>query len=126
MSGPNRIAAAFEGCGKRAAFMPYLMGGFPDLDASAAIGEAYGDGGADLVELGTDLCREPFVLEGHRRHRPDGLDETRVLELDHRVVDEQRQKLALALQPPDLRGKFPELTLPAEHTTRAHGRTAGD
>ena len=36
----------------RAALMPYLMGGFPDLEASVAIGEAYADGGADLVELG--------------------------------------------------------------------------
>jgi tryptophan synthase alpha chain len=52
LSGVERIAAAFAGSGKRAAFMPYLMGGFPDLEASAVIGEAYADGGADLVELG--------------------------------------------------------------------------
>ena len=52
VSGPERIAAAFAGSGKRAALMPYLMGGFPDLEASRAIGEAYADGGADLVELG--------------------------------------------------------------------------
>ena len=32
--------------------MPYLMGGFPDLDTSRAIGEAYVDAGADLIELG--------------------------------------------------------------------------
>ena len=32
--------------------MPYLMGGFPDLDTSRRIGEAYADNGADLVELG--------------------------------------------------------------------------
>src|SRR4051794_41481486 len=32
--------------------MPYLMGGFPDLATSRAIGEAYADAGADLVELG--------------------------------------------------------------------------
>jgi tryptophan synthase alpha chain len=32
--------------------MPYLMGGFPDLERSRAIGHAYADGGADLVELG--------------------------------------------------------------------------
>src|SRR5687767_11649412 len=32
--------------------MPYLMGGFPDLAASRAIGEAYAESGADLVELG--------------------------------------------------------------------------
>ena len=51
-TGIDRIAAAFAGSGKRAALMPYLMGGFPDLEASKAIGLAYADGGADLVELG--------------------------------------------------------------------------
>ena len=50
--GPERIAAAFANSGKRAALMPYLMGGFPDMEASEAIGLAYADGGADLVELG--------------------------------------------------------------------------
>jgi tryptophan synthase alpha chain len=50
--GAGRIAGAFAGSGKRAALMPYLMGGFPDLATSRAIGEAYADGGADLVELG--------------------------------------------------------------------------
>jgi tryptophan synthase alpha chain len=47
-----RIAAAFAGHGRRAALMPYLMGGFPDIDGSLAVGEACADGGADLVELG--------------------------------------------------------------------------
>src|SRR4051812_44586015 len=51
-AGAQRIADAFAGSGKRAALMPYLMGGFPDLPASRAVGEAYADGGADLVELG--------------------------------------------------------------------------
>ncbi|HSD79380.1 MAG TPA: tryptophan synthase subunit alpha [Solirubrobacteraceae bacterium] len=51
-AGAERIATAFAGRAGRAALMPYLMGGFPDLDASRAIGEAYADGGADLVELG--------------------------------------------------------------------------
>ena len=32
--------------------MPYLMGGYPDLETSRAIGLAYAEGGADLVELG--------------------------------------------------------------------------
>jgi tryptophan synthase alpha chain len=48
----TRIARAFAEHGKRAALMPYLMGGFPDLDASRAIGEACADAGADLLELG--------------------------------------------------------------------------
>lgn len=51
-TGVERIARAFADSGKRAALMPYMMGGFPDLEGSVAIGEAYADGGADLVELG--------------------------------------------------------------------------
>jgi len=51
-TGTERIAAAFELRRGRAALMPYVMGGFPDLATSLAIGEAYADNGADLVELG--------------------------------------------------------------------------
>lgn len=51
-AGAERIAAAFAQRAGRAALMPYLMGGFPDLETSRAIGLAYADGGADLVELG--------------------------------------------------------------------------
>jgi tryptophan synthase alpha chain len=51
-AGHDTIAAAFAGAGKRAALMPYLMGGFPDMGTSRAIGEAYAESGADLVELG--------------------------------------------------------------------------
>ena len=50
--GVEAIAAAFAGDGRRAALMPYMMGGFPDMDTSRRIAEAYADGGADLVELG--------------------------------------------------------------------------
>lgn len=55
MSGVERIAEAFAGArasGRAAALMPYLMGGFPDLETSRAIGLAYAEGGADLIELG--------------------------------------------------------------------------
>jgi tryptophan synthase alpha chain len=48
----SRIADAFARNGRRAALMPYLMGGFPDLDTSRRIGEAYVDAGADLIEVG--------------------------------------------------------------------------
>ena len=51
-TGQERIAAAFARRTGRAALMPYVMGGFPDLPTSLAIGEAYADNGADLVELG--------------------------------------------------------------------------
>jgi tryptophan synthase alpha chain len=52
VTGAERIAAAFAAAPGRAALMPYLMGGFPDLAKSRAVGEAYADAGADLVELG--------------------------------------------------------------------------
>ena len=48
----ERIAAAFAGHGKRAALMPYLMGGYPDVQTSRAAGEAAADAGADVLELG--------------------------------------------------------------------------
>jgi len=52
VTGIEHIAAAFAGADKRAALMPYLMGGFPDLDTSRRIGDACIDAGADLLELG--------------------------------------------------------------------------
>jgi tryptophan synthase alpha chain len=52
MDGRQRIAHAFANAAGRAALMPYLMGGFPSVQESIRIGEAYVDGGADLVELG--------------------------------------------------------------------------
>ncbi len=51
-AGADRIAAAFASHGKRAALMPYLMGGHPSLDASAEAGLAAAAAGADLIELG--------------------------------------------------------------------------
>jgi tryptophan synthase alpha chain len=53
IAGAQRLASAFaEPGGKRAALMPYLMGGFPDLEESRAIGLACAAAGADIVELG--------------------------------------------------------------------------
>jgi tryptophan synthase alpha chain len=54
-TGVEAIAEAFARAaadGRRAALMPYLMGGYPDLETSLRIGLAYADAGADLVELG--------------------------------------------------------------------------
>ena len=51
-TGLDRIAAAFAEHGKQAALMPYLMGGYPDLESSAEAGLAAADAGADLIELG--------------------------------------------------------------------------
>ena len=48
----DRIAEAFAARGRRAALMPYLMGGYPSIDASVAAGAAAVRAGADLLELG--------------------------------------------------------------------------
>ena len=48
----DRIAAAFANAGKSAALMPYLMGGFPDLESSRLAAHAAAANGADLMELG--------------------------------------------------------------------------
>jgi tryptophan synthase alpha chain len=55
LTGVERIAEAFAAAragGRRAALMPYLMGGFPDLERSREILIAYAHNGADLIELG--------------------------------------------------------------------------
>ncbi len=84
-AGAERIAAAFAKNGKRAALMPYLMGGFPDLATSKAIGQAYADGGADLVELGIPfsdpLADGPVVHEAGTRALAAGATVDRVLEV---------------------------------------------
>jgi tryptophan synthase alpha chain len=53
-SGVERIAGAFAAARRegRAALMPYVMGGFPDHEASLGIARAYVEAGADLIELG--------------------------------------------------------------------------
>ncbi len=55
MNGVERIAESFEAAradGYRAALMPYLMGGYPDLERSREILRACADAGGSLIELG--------------------------------------------------------------------------
>jgi tryptophan synthase alpha chain len=84
-AGVDRIASAFDGSGKRAALMPYLMGGFPDVETSRAIGEAYADGGADLVELGVPfsdpLADGPVIQAAGTRALAAGATVASVLEV---------------------------------------------
>ncbi len=56
VTGVRRIADAFAHSGKRAALMPYLMGGFPTLEQSIEIGRACVEAGADVLELGVPYC----------------------------------------------------------------------
>ncbi len=84
-TGTERIAQAFAAHGKRAALMPYLMGGFPDMATSLAIGEAYADGGADLVELGVPfsdpLADGPVIHAAGVEALRNGATVDRILEL---------------------------------------------
>jgi tryptophan synthase alpha chain len=84
-TGIDRIAAAFAHSGKRAALMPYLMGGFPSLEQSARIGEACAQGGADLLELGVPysdpLADGPVIHDAGTRALAGGANLAGVLEL---------------------------------------------
>lgn len=51
----ERIFEAFERAradGRRAALMPYMMAGYPSVEASREVARQYVSGGADLIELG--------------------------------------------------------------------------
>jgi tryptophan synthase alpha chain len=89
-TGVERIAAAFAGATGRAALMPYLMGGFPDVEASARIGEAYADAGADLVELGVPfsdpLADGPVIHAAATRALGAGATLHHVLEVGARLA----------------------------------------
>ncbi len=90
-TGIERIAAAFSATNGRAALMPYLMGGFPDLEASRAIGEAYADGGADLVELGVPfsdpLADGPVIHAAGTRALAAGATVPAVIELGRALAE---------------------------------------
>jgi tryptophan synthase alpha chain len=84
-TGIDRIAAAFAASGKRAALMPYLMGGFPTLEESVRIGQACVQGGADILELGVPysdpLADGPVIHEAGTRALAAGASLTAVLEV---------------------------------------------
>jgi tryptophan synthase alpha chain len=90
-AGHDTIAAAFAASGKRAALMPYMMGGFPDLDASRAIGEAYAEAGADLIELGVPfsdpLADGPVIHAAGTAALARGVALPGVLELGRALAD---------------------------------------
>jgi tryptophan synthase alpha chain len=84
-AGEQRIAAAFADCAKRAALMPYLMGGFPSLEGSRRIGEAAAAAGADMLELGIPfsdpLADGPVIHDASTRALAAGAGVESVLEV---------------------------------------------
>jgi tryptophan synthase alpha chain len=85
MTGVERIAKAFAEHGKRAALMPYMMGGYPTLEESLRIGEACVQGGADVIELGVPysdpLADGPTIHEAGTRALAAGANVAGVLEV---------------------------------------------
>jgi tryptophan synthase alpha chain len=84
-SGIERIGRAFESSGKRAALMPYVMGGFPTLADSIEIGRACAQAGADVIELGVPysdpLADGPVIHAAGTRALAAGASLTGVLEV---------------------------------------------
>jgi tryptophan synthase alpha chain len=92
-TGAARIAQAFEAARAegRAALMPYMMGGFPDLETSRAVAGAYAEAGADLVELGVPfsdpLADGPVIHAAGTRALAAGATLEGVLEIGGRLAD---------------------------------------
>jgi tryptophan synthase alpha chain len=91
-TGVARIAAAFGAARaeRRAALMPYMMGGFPDHETSLAIADSYVEAGADLIELGVPfsdpLADGPVIHAAATRALAAGATLERVLEVCSRIA----------------------------------------
>jgi len=89
-TGLARISAAFERRSGRAALMPYLMGGHPDLGESKACCVAAAEAGADLIELGVPfsdpLADGPVIHAAGTRALQAGVTPTQVLEVCEEVA----------------------------------------
>jgi tryptophan synthase alpha chain len=85
VEGAERIAAAFANTPRRAALMPYMMGGYPSLEESARIGAACVQAGADIIELGMPysdpLADGPVIHEAGSRALAAGANVAGVLEV---------------------------------------------
>jgi tryptophan synthase alpha chain len=82
-AGERRLGEAFAAGEGRAALMPYLMGGFPSLEGSLAVGRAYAQH-ADVVELGVPfsdpLADGPVIQAAGQRALAAGTTLERTLE----------------------------------------------
>jgi tryptophan synthase alpha chain len=90
-TGVQRIASAFAASGKRAALMPYVMGGFPTLEQSLEIGRACVQAGADLIELGLPysdpLADGPVIHAAGTRALDAGANVAGVLEVARELAN---------------------------------------
>lgn len=88
-AGAERLAAAFGRPGRRAALMPYMMGGFPTLEESVQIGLACAEAGADVIELGVPysdpLADGPVIHEAATKALGAGVSLGGVLEVSRAI-----------------------------------------
>jgi tryptophan synthase alpha chain len=90
----DKIAAAFAAVtaeGRKAALMPYLMGGYPDTEASTRIGIACAEAGADLLEVGIPysdpLADGPVIHAAGTKALASGASTTGVLDVAGQLAD---------------------------------------
>ncbi|MEM7583122.1 MAG: tryptophan synthase subunit alpha [Acidobacteriota bacterium] len=95
----SAIAEVFERCRreKRAAFIPFLTAGDPDLETTAALMQAMADGGADLIELGVPfsdpIADGPVIQRASTRALASGTTLSGIL----RLVARHRDRLGVPI-----------------------------
>src|SRR3954452_3908044 len=71
--------------------MPYLMGGFPDVETSVRIGVAYAENGADVIELGVPfsdpLADGPVIHAAATSALEAGANVHQILEVGARIAE---------------------------------------
>jgi tryptophan synthase alpha chain len=83
-AGARRLADVFSraSAADRAAFIPYVVAGYPDAETSVAIALAVADAGADILEIGlpADAWLDgPAIQAQHRRAKARGIDAAKSL-----------------------------------------------
>ncbi len=82
---------------RRAAFIPFLTAGDPDLETTADLLQAFVDGGADLIELGVPfsdpIADGPVIQRASARALAAGTTLSKVL----RLVARQRDRLGVPI-----------------------------
>lgn len=81
----SRLESVFRDSPKKALLMPYITGGYPDMDGCRRVLESFIAGGADIIELGIPfsdpLADGPVVQSSAQAALDAGITLTDVLEL---------------------------------------------
>jgi len=93
LGAPSSVRHVFQRCRfeQRAAFIPFIVAGDPDADASVEIIAAARDGGADIIEIGIPysdpLADGPTIQRAAQRALSRGMTFDGALELARRAKD---------------------------------------